>query len=136
MKDNLKISLKGQIKITSNKQGVLYNSRNTIGEDALEIITRCLTQLDFIKSVNIVKASGDFGDFDASTTDVFYNASPNSIMFRAIFYENDFAGTIEDLKLMSTALPGKVMAFKTGLSIEKDNSERVQVDWRIYIQTS
>lgn len=135
MKDQFNLSLKGEITITSNRFGTIYRNNNAIGENALEIITRCLSTINSDNSVSIIKATGDFGESEAIINAVFYEPSPNMIKFRAVFYEQDFSGTINTLELISEGL-GLRLAFKEGLSILKNNSERVQVDWRIYIQTT
>lgn len=128
----LPVEIKGHIKITNQLGETLFDDNNAVGENAYEIICRCLSQLDFNKSVDIIESEGDYGQSQATIEHVEYNQMNNSMLFRATILENDFEGTINSLFLTSSPLNG-LMAKKEGLSIYKDNSSRLQIDWVITI---
>lgn len=131
MNDNFKIGLAGFINITSNNKNI-FSSYNEIKPTALEIITRCLSQTDLSKSLDKIKVSGDFGEFDREITFVEYNPLENSMKFRAFFYESDFDGTITKMELLCTAL-SKVFSSKDNISLTKDGQTRIQIDWKIFV---
>lgn len=131
MNDNFKIGLAGFINITSNNKNI-FSSYNEIKPTALEIITRCLSQTDLSKSLDKIKVSGDFGEFDSEITFVEYNPLENSMKFRAFFYESDFDGTITKMELLCTAL-SKVFSSKDNISLTKDGQTRIQIDWKIFV---
>ena len=131
MNDNFKIGLAGFINITSNNKNI-FSSYNEIKPAALEIITRCLSQTDLSKSLDKIKVSGDFGEFDSEITFVEYNPLENSMKFRAFFYESDFDGTITKMELLCTAL-SKVFSSKDNISLTKDGQTRIQIDWKIFV---
>lgn len=131
MNDNFKIGLAGFINITSNNKNI-FSSYNEIKPTALEIITRCLSQTDLSKSLDKIKVSGDFGEFDRDITFVEYNPLENSMKFRAFFYESDFDGTITKMELLCTAL-SKVFSSKDNISLTKDGQTRIQIDWKIFV---
>ena len=131
MNDNFKIGLAGYINITSNNKNI-FSSYNEIKPTALEIITRCLSQTDLSKSLDKIKVSGDFGEFDREITFVEYNPLENSMKFRAFFYESDFDGTITKMELLCTAL-SKVFSSKDNISLTKDGQTRIQIDWKIFV---
>lgn len=131
MNDNFKIGLAGFINITSNNKNI-FSSYNEIKPAALEIITRCLSQTDLSKSLDKIKVSGDFGEFDREITFVEYNPLENSMKFRAFFYESDFDGTITKMELLCTAL-SKVFSSKDNISLTKDGQTRIQIDWKIFV---
>ena len=131
MNDNFKIGLAGFINITSNNKNI-FSSYNEIKPTALEIITRCLSQTDLSKSLDKIKVSGDFGEFDREITFVEYNTLENSMKFRAFFYESDFDGTITKMELLCTAL-SKVFSSKDNISLTKDGQTRIQIDWKIFV---
>lgn len=133
MADNFNLSINGHIKILSLDSGnILFEQHNKIGSDALEIITRCMTQVDFSKSVDKIKAYGDFQAIEGDISFVNYIPSTNTLLFRTIFMEFDFDGTIDRLELRSSAL-NKVFAMKEGLNILKDSKTRIQIDWGITV---
>lgn len=134
MQSKLNLRFRGHIKATSNKLGILYNNSNTIGADALEIVTRCLGQLGNTQQVDTIIVDGNFGTSERTVIENSYNAVDNSITFSAIFYEGDFDGQISDMKLISESLGDKVMATKAGLSITKDGSSRLRIDWKINVE--
>ena len=136
---NSKISLgiKGEVMIKtinpSKEEEVILKENNNITSDSLEIITRCLSQQDFNKSVDRIKMFGDFGELEATVNYVNYNPAENSITFRAVFPESQFSGMITDLELICSALDKK-LAVKQNLSIFKENTNLLlQVDWKIII---
>lgn len=132
MKDNIKMGLKGRITITDQNNMALFDDNNQIKPSALEIITRCLTQKDFSKSINRIVAYGDFGESEANISYTEYLPDESAILFRAIFLETDFNGTINNLELRCSALD-LTFANKSNLDIVKDGSARVQVDWKIFV---
>jgi hypothetical protein len=132
MKDNIKMGLKGRITITDQKNVALFDDNNQIEPSALEIITRCLTQRDFSKSINKIKAYGDFGESEANISHTEYLPGESAILLRAVFLETDFNGTVTDLELRCSALD-LIFASKHDLNITKDGSARVQVDWKIFV---
>ena len=135
MKDKLKIGLSGHIvirSISSNKSKILLNTHNEVESTALEIVTRCLSQVDFNKAIDKVKV---YGNFPAKENDVFfvkYDQSDNSMLFRALFTEGDFSGNITKLELRCSALD-KTFSNKSLVNITKDDQTRIQVDWKIII---
>ena len=131
MNDNFKIGLAGFINITSNNKNI-FSSYNEIKPTALEIITRCLSHTDLSKSLDKIKVSGEFGEFDREITFVEYNPLENSMKFRAFFYESDFDGTITKMELLCTAL-SKVFSSKDNISLTKDGQTRIQIDWKIFV---
>lgn len=134
MNNNIKIGLRGQIEISSVRRGheeIIFKDNNQIEPDAIKIITRCLTQIDFSKSLDAMEASGDFPPTERSITSVQYPAD-NIIELTCIFEEPDFNGTVTDLKMKSSAL-GLIFSSKTGLSINKDDEMRLRVKWTITI---
>ena len=133
MNDKLNIGLNGHIKVISSKDNsILFEEHNQIESTALEIITRCLSQVDFNKSVDKIKAYGNFTAIEREIFFVQYNPAENSMLFRATFFEFDFDGTIDKLELRCSAL-NKMFASKDNLSILKDSQSRVQVDWKISV---
>jgi len=136
MKDNLKIGIEGNItitKIVKKVKEIIFDDHNTLGPDAAEIIVRSLSQVDFAKAVDGIKVSGVFGSLTSTITSIVYNATENSMTFRALFYEFDFSGTVTDMELVSTTLSNKIMASKTALSISKDGGSRLQIDWKLTV---
>lgn len=136
MKDTLRIGLEGHVRVTSNKYGVVYDNSNTIGINALEILTRCMGQVDLEKSVDKIKVSGPFGEFTGDIIANNYISAENAMEFSAIFYENNFDGTVTELELQCSALGNKIMATRTGVSILKDAATRLRVDWKITVTQS
>lgn len=133
MTEKFNLSINGHIKIISSKDNkILFEQHNQIESDALEIITRCMSQVDFNKSVDKIKAYGNFLSTEREVFFVNYTPSTNTMLFRATFMEFDFDGTIDKLELRSSAL-NKVFAMKEGLSILKDAQSRVQIDWSITV---
>ena len=133
MRELFNIGLNGHIKITSSKDNkILFDEHNQIESSALEIITRCLSQVDFSKSIDIIKAYGNFTAIEREVFFVEYNQSENSMLFRATFFEFDFDGTIDKIELRSSAI-NKIFASKESLSILKDGQSRLQVDWKIFV---
>lgn len=135
MNDNIKFRLQGKLEIASlNKNGeidILYENHNLIETDAIKIITRCLTQVDFNKSIDMMEAIGNFPTTSKVISSVTY-PSDNQIQFTCIFEENDFQGTVTDLKMKSSALE-LVFSSKAGLNITKDDEMRLRVKWQITI---
>ena len=133
MTEKFNLSINGHIKIISSKDNkILFEQHNQIESDALEIITRCMSQVDFNKSIDKIKAYGNFLSTEREVFFVNYTPSTNTMLFRATFMEFDFDGTIDKLELRSSAL-NKVFAMKEGLSILKDAQSRVQIDWSITV---
>lgn len=136
MADNLKLKIEGNIKVTKttkNIPNVIFDDHNALGPDAAQIVVRCLSQLDFEKSISGIRARGTFGEFIGETSAVIYNATENSMVFRIVFYEFDFDGTVEEMELLSGPLGNAVMATKDAISITKDSNSRLQIDWKIII---
>lgn len=131
--DKIKIGIKGHISIIDGDNNLLLDQHNAIGPQAVQVITQCLTQLNFAKSVNGIRATGSFGTVTQNIFRTVYDPIANNITFRAVFYEEDFQGVITDLELISTALSGAILAEKKGLTISKDSSSRIQIDWTINI---
>lgn len=132
MKENIKLGIRGHIKATSNKDGLVFNDHNEISSGALETILKCMSQLNGEAKVDTIKALGTFGNKERDITFVQYNSNDNTMLFRTIFYEFDFDGTITSLELNSESL-GTQLANRTSLSIFKDDSARLQIDWKIQI---
>lgn len=133
MTEKFNLSINGHIKIISSKDNkILFEQHNQIESDALEIITRCMSQVDFNKSVDKIKAYGNFLSTEREVFFVNYTPSTNTMLFRATFMEFDFDGTIDKLELRCSAL-NKIFASKDSLSILKDSQSRVQVDWKISV---
>lgn len=135
MNSKLNLNIRGNITISSNKSGLLYNNSNTIGPDELEIVARCLALLNTTGGVDNIQVSGDFGD--PVLREIFekeYDPVTNSVRFTTIFYETDFDGEITDLALKSLSFGDLILATKTGLSIIKDSTSRVRIDWKITIE--
>ena len=131
--EEFKIGIQGHVKITSsNENQILLDEHNEISSSALEIITRCLSQVDFPKAINVIKAFGPFGEIEREIFFVSYNSRSNSMIFRATFLEFDFDGVINKLELRSTSLD-KTFATKKNISIIKDGQSRVQIDWSIQV---
>lgn len=134
--DNLTLGIEGNVKVTKivrKKRQTVLDEHNTLGADAAEIIVRSLSQVDFAKGVDGIKVSGAFGSFTSTVTSIVYNSGENSMTFRAIFFEFDFDGTVNDMELISQTLSNKIMASKTSLNISKDASARLQVDWKLTV---
>lgn len=128
-----KLNIQGLIKVTSNTLGVIYRKHNTITPDALEIITNCLYQRDFTKQIDTIEIKGDFGVRDRTITTGRYNPIDNTITFKAVFYEGDFEGTIEEMALVAGTYYRKKFAEKEEINIYKDRESRVQIEWTIQI---
>lgn len=129
----IKLNIQGLIKITSNTMGVVYRKHNTITPDALEIITNCLYQRDFTKQIDTIAVMGDFGVRERTITSGRYNPTDNTITFKAVFYEGDFEGTIEEMTLIADTYYRKKFAEKEEINIHKDGESRVQIEWTIQI---
>jgi hypothetical protein len=132
MTDNINIGLKGHIIITSSSGEILFEEHNEIESSAITIVARCLTQLDFSKAVDKIRASGNFTAYEREVTKVDYNAGENSVKFTAVFFEEDFDGIVTKLELRCGTL-NLNFAKKEGLNLAKDNNSRIQVDWKIYV---
>lgn len=131
--EEFKIGIQGHVKITSsNGNQILLDEHNEINSSALEIITRCLSQVDFPKALNKIKAIGNFGEIEREIFFVQYNPKNNTMLFRATFLEFDFDGTITKLELRSSALK-KTFASKPNINIFKDGQSRAQIDWVIQV---
>mgnify|MGYP000935702506 CR=1 FL=1 len=138
--NKLNIGIKGEITVKtinpSKEEEVIFNSSNNITMDSLEIITRCLSQQDFNKSVDRIKIIGDFGQQESTVNNVHYIPQENAIVFRAVFPESQFSGMITGLELICSAL-NKKLAIKENLTIFKENSNLLlQVDWKIIITSN
>lgn len=135
MTDNLKIQLKGKLEVSilskNDKEEIILNDDNQIESGAIEILTRCLSQLNFSKSLDVMEAIGDFGAVEKFISIANFPAE-NQIQLTCIFEETDFNGTVTDLKMKSSSL-GLVFSSKTGLSITKDDDMRLRVRWTITI---
>lgn len=139
VKDKITLGIKGHVTMktidSSEEDNIIFENSNNITTDALEIVTRCLTQQDFNKSVDRIKIIGDFGEQESTVNFVQYNPD-NSIMFRAVFPESTFSGMVTGLELICSALDKK-LAVKEDLAIFKENSNLLlQVDWKIIITSN
>ena len=134
MQENkLNLSIKGFITAFSNKDGKVLEEHNAINNsDAVEILTRSLTNVDFNKQIDIINASGAFGSVDKSINTAVYDPTLEQIEFSTTFEEADFDGTITELKLKSSGL-NMYLANKSSISIIKDSQSRLQVNWVIKI---
>ena len=131
--DQFKLGLQGHIKITSSKDNqILLDEHNEINPSSLEIITRCLTQVDFPKAIDKIKAFGNFGEIERDIFYASYSGKQNTMLFRATFLEFDFEGTITKLELKCSAL-NKIFASKQNINIFKDGQSRTQIDWIIQV---
>lgn len=140
MTNKFEIGIRGEISVKtvdpSNKEKIIFKSSNNITIHSLEIITRCLSQQDFNKSVDRIKIIGDFGEQQSTVNRVLYIPQENAIVFRAVFPESQFSGLITGLELICSALDKK-LAVKEDLSIFKENSNLLlQVDWKIIITSN
>lgn len=140
MTNKFEIGIRGEISVKtvdpSNKEKIIFKSSNNITINSLEIITRCLSQQDFNKSVDRIKIVGDFGTQESTVNTVIYIPQENAMVFRAVFPESQFSGLITDLELICSALDKK-LAVKENLSIFKENSNLLlQVDWKIVITSN
>jgi len=129
--DNLNIGIKGQVSI--RKEGkLIYRKHNEITSDALKIIMMSLAGVPNKPFIDIMVASGDFDDVDLDIFDTEYDPTEGSITFIATAFEGSFDGTLTKLELRSSLL-GLSLAIKEPLSIVKDDSTRLQFEWKITI---
>lgn len=135
MDTNVKLKIQGQITITSIQNKIetdVIKINNQIETSAIEIITKCLTGIDYHKSLDRVIATGPGILATAPITAVTY-PSENEIILTYIFEEESFQGEITKLALGSTVL-NKDFSTKEGLNINKDSNMRLKINWKIKIE--
>lgn len=134
MKEITRTNIKGNIKITKlDNNELLLEIPNQITPGAKSILAQCLTQIGGIKALDTIKVVTALGEtVEASISAYDYNISTNTISLKAIFGASSFNGTVNTLFLHSNSL-NKGFAYKTGVSINKDNQSSLQVDWEITI---
>lgn len=131
MKESINVGIKGEVLVKANGKKV-YVNKNNIEPNADKILMRCLTQLDFPKSVDTIKVGGTFGEEESLITFAQFLTSENCILFKASFNNTAFRGTINTLKLCNSAL-NLNLATKGGLNIVKDSDIVIQIEWKIFI---
>lgn len=130
MRDIVKTVLQGNIKIFIDDKLEL-SENNAIHADAIELLTRCMVS-GF--GVTTIEVSGDFTEVNRGIVDYTFQ-DDISMLFITTFYEDDFEGTITNLKLYNQAL-GLTLATKNGLSLYKGNTARVRIEWTVKITNS
>jgi len=127
MKQNLKALIKGHIKVTEIRTGeVLYDGSNNLTAAAEELLTKCLGSSNFLSTIAALKASVLL--FNAAVTVVTY-PDTSSVTLRAVFLEGDFNDTLDELELRFNG--ADVFSEKTGLSITKNGSTQIAVEWTL-----
>lgn len=120
----------GHFKMEFIKSGLIYERKNTILPDAIEIVTGRLaglasSALDYIKVYNsstLVAAK-----LIQSTTKV----SINEVEYFTIFDEGDFSGAFDEAQLWCNSIGP--FAGVTGLVQTKPPDEKLAITWKIKI---
>lgn len=133
MEEQLNLKIAGHVVISSGTGEVLLDEHNAIGADSLEIVLNCLSQLGGAKHVDNIEVTGAFGIAIKPINAFTYDDSTNTVTFQTEFLEDDFNGTVTDMRLLSLSLLTKVMATKDSLNVLKDDQTRLRVSWSITI---
>jgi hypothetical protein len=129
MEENLKIGIKGYVTILKDSK-IVYEDNNLILGDAFEIILRCLANVPNQYNIDTIMFQGDDFFVNKTIIDTIINVPDNSIEFRTVALEDDFAGIINTLILKVSGLE-LYFASKQPLEIEKDQFTRIEVRWKI-----
>ncbi len=125
---------KGWVKIWGiNKAGekkLLVNQKNALVLNAKKIIAYALGNQSgyFIDAIEVYKAGGLL----ATSPPVTYSFPTNEkVKFITRFNETSFNDTFDEIRLISTG--GGDFSIVTGLSVLKDNTLQLQIEWLLTI---
>lgn len=132
MKQKVKASIKGHILITDVKTNeVLYDGANNLTVDAEELVTKMLGTSSYLSTIAALKFSVDLKN--ANISSVTY-PDTSSVKLKAVFVESDFDDTLDELQLRFNGTDA--FSEKTGLSITKNSSLQIAVEWTLSITLS
>ena len=129
MKEKIKARVKGFIKAYNNLTGeILYDGKNSLTASANELITKSLGSTNFLSTI---EASKDGDVLKNANVVLTTHPDENSVRLRAVFYEDDFDDTLDKLELKYNGL--EVFSSKGGLSINKNSTTQIAVEWTLTI---
>jgi len=130
MTDKLAPKLSGEITILRN--GILvYRESNSINlANASEILLNCMGSLNHPNRIDGIKITGPFGNITKVISTSTIDNVNHTITFVATAYEGDFNDYINQLELRMGGL-NKTLAIKTGLSILKNSTAEIEIQWKI-----
>lgn len=132
MKQKLKATVKGHIFAYDNLTGdVLYDGPNNLTAAAEELLTKLIGTGNYLSTIAALKASVDLKN--ANVVEVTY-PDTSSVKLRAIFTESDFDDTLDELQLRYNG--ADVFSQKTGLSIAKNGTTQIAVEWTLNVTLS
>lgn len=132
MNQKLTASIKGHILITDViTNEVLYDGANNLTVDAEELVTKMLGTSSRLSTIAAMKASSDLKN--ANVSSVTY-PDTSSVKLKAVFVESDFNDTLDELQLRFDGTDA--FSEKTGLSISKNGSTQIAVEWTLTITLS
>jgi hypothetical protein len=127
--DKLRTKVTGEVTILRDGE-VIFKEHNTITGDALELLLRSMTGVTSSDKINTIKVTGAFGTVSKTITAAVASVGTTSVTYTATAVEADFNGIVTDLALNMSSV-NKNLATKTGLSINKDNLTRLEIQWKI-----
>jgi hypothetical protein len=128
-------SIKGWVKIWQiNKQGkrkLVFNRKNALTVNAKKIIAYVLGQESTyaIDRISVYKAASLLANSPSVT--VSFPIGDNKVKFNARFDEASFNDTLDEIKLNS--IVGGTFSEITGLSVFKDNTLQLEIEWVLTI---
>jgi len=127
MKQKLKARVKGHIKAYDNVTGkVLYDGANNLTAAAEELLTKMIGTSNSLSSIAALKAAVLLAN--ATVTTVTF-PDTSSVKLKALFIESDFDDTLDELELRYNGVD--VFSEKTGLSINKNGTTQIAVEWTL-----
>ena len=132
MKEPVKAQIKGHIFAYDNITGeVLYDGANNLTASAEQLLTKLIGNANFLSTIAALKATVVLKN--ANVVQVTH-PDTSSVKLRAIFIEADFNDTLDELELRYNGVD--VFSEKTGLSITKNGSTQIAVEWTLTVTLS
>jgi hypothetical protein len=131
MVQTLNMKVEGHLKIYDPQTGhIFYDDHNALVANAIEVIRRALGSNNFLDTVTAKKAGVTLAT--VNTTGTIFSVSPdtNELICKATFNGVSFNDTLDELNLESA---DGIFSEVTGLSIYKDSTTQLGIEWKIKI---
>jgi hypothetical protein len=135
MKQQITLDIKGHLKIIKTKDGkseTVFDDHNAILPNYKNIIRHCIAGdiTHFIDNIKVLKASVELATSVITQVD-YIPLTDNEVKFTAIFDENSFNDTFDEIFLLSAG--GGDFSTVNGLSIAKDDQTQLSLSWTLKI---
>lgn len=136
MNQLLNTEVKGWVKIFAirgDQRELILDQKNAVLTNAKKIIAHTIGQdpTMAIDTIEVYKASGLLAD--QSTLTISFPPGDNIVKFSGRFDEGSFNDTLDELRLKSSI--GGDFSQVTGLSVLKDNTMQIEIEWILTINS-